>query len=436
MDKILYLKLGEIIPYEFNNKKHSEDQINKIANSIKECGFRAPIIVDENNIILVGHGRLLGAKKLGLESIPVIKYTDMTDIQKKKYRILDNRLADLSEYDLDNLKIELEAIGDNELNELFKKFNFDIESPELDVENEDISPIPQDNKPLVKEWDIFQLWNHILLCWDATKKESYQTLLNDQAVDMVFTDPPYNINYKGSGKKTSKGIKNDNMDQNSFLAFLSDSFHNIIERLNNTSPMYIFHSHKTQKTFEQALNDHDVEVLYQLIRNKPSVNHVGWDYKQKHESFFYCALKGKKPRFYWDIYDATVLDFHSDKTDEQLLKEIKKAREAENTGKMTIRSMKRHNVQEYDHPTQKPVGLVTYALQNSSQVWDLVLDTFWGSGTTMIACEKVWRRCYMMELDPKYIEVIIVRYREFTRARKEIKCLNRKLNINDVLKNV
>lgn len=426
----------EIIPYEFNNKKHSQDQINKIANSIKECWFRAPVLVDESNIILAWHGRVLGAKKLGLEKIPVIKYTDLTNTQKKKYRLLDNRLADLSEYDLDNVKIELMDIWDPDLFTLFNEFKLEFDQEELDIENQDVAPIPNDKPSVVKEGDIFQLWEHFLLCWDATKVENYQTLLSWKEADIIFTDPPYNINYRWSGKKTSNGIKNDHMDQNSFLCFLFDSFQSLSSVSRENAPWYVFHSHKTQKEFEQALNDNNIQVLYQLIWNKPSVNHVGGDYKQKHEPFFYACEKWYKPKFYWDIYDATVLDFHSEKTDEQLLKEIKKLREAEKNGKTSIWSMKRHNVQDYDHPTQKPVDLVAYALNNSSKIFDVVIDPFGWSGTTLIASEKTKRICYTMELDPKYAEVIIKRYSDFTRHKKPIKCLNRKLDIRKVLENI
>ena len=434
--KLLTLPIEKIIPYEFNNKDHKEYDVDEIVRSVKKVGVRDPLEVDENFVLLSGHGRLLAFQKMWIKEVFAIQYTDMTEDQKMAYRILTNRTNDLSVYNLGNLQHELGILNDPWLNDLFKWFKIELDQEDLNIENEDTAPIPQENKPVVKAWDIFQLWNHTLLCWDATQKESYDTLLKWATADIIFTDPPYNINYKWSGKKTSKGIKNDNMDQNSFLAFLTDSFHHLSKSTLETGAWYIFHSHKTQKTFEQALNTNSVEVLYQLIRNKPSVNHVGWDYKQKHEPFFYCGKKWQKPKFYGDIYDATVLDFHGDKTDQQLLKEIKKAREAETIGKTTIRSMKRHNVQDYEHPTQKPVGLVTYALQNSSTVWSLVLDPFWWSGTTLIASEKIWRRCAMMELDPKYIEVIIVRYREFTRWKKEIKCLNRKLEIKTILQNI
>lgn len=431
--KILQLSINELIPYEFNNKIHSEEQINKIANSINECGFRAPILVDEKNVILAWHGRLLGAKKLWLKEVPVIQYTDLTEKQKKKYRILDNRIADLSDYNIENLKVELEEIWDPELYDLFSDLWLEMPQDELDLENQDIAPVPQDNEPLVRPGDIFRLWSHLLGCLDATLINSYTTLVQD-TVDMIFTDPPYNINYKWSGKKTSNWIKNDHMEDEAFNNFLYDAFKCMNSIISDTSPWYVFHSHKTQKVFEQALNDNNIDVLYQLIWNKPSVNHIGWHYKQKHEPFFYCCEKWKRPKFYWDIYDTTIPDF--DRTDEQILNDIKKFREAEKNGKTTIWSMKRHNVQDYDHPTQKPVDLVAYAIKNSSRIGDKVLDPFGWSGTTLITCEREHRVCYTMELDPKYIEVIIKRYNEFTKSNVPIQCLNREIDIRDILENV
>lgn len=431
---VSYKKLEEIIPYKFNNKDHW-DEVDVISNSIQECGFRAPIIIDENNVIIVGHGRLLWAKKAGLKEVLTIQYTDMTEKQKRKYRLYDNKTSDLSKYNKDNVKYELERIDDPLLKDLFKDLDLTFDEGNLDLENQDIAPVPQANKPVVEMWDLFQLWNHFLLCWDATEIESYSKLVQDKEIDMVFTDPPYNINYKWSGKKTSNTIKNDHMDSNQFSEFLKDSFKCLNANTKSNSPRYVFHSHKTQKTFEQALNDNNIKVISQLIRNKPSVNHVGWDYKQKHEPFFYCSTDWR-PKFFGDVYDATVLDFNSDKSDEQLLREIKKFREAEKVGKTTIRSMNRHNVQDYDHPTQKPVDLVAYAIQKSSRLLETVIDPFWGSGTTLIACEREQRICYTMELDPKYVEVIIKRYSDFTKHKKAIKCLNRKLDIRKILNNV
>lgn len=430
--KLLQLELSKIKTYQRNNKDHPQSQVELIAQSITECWFNAPIIVDEKNVILAWHGRFLASKHLWLKLVPIIKHFNLNKEQKQKYRLFDNKLADLWEYNKENIKLELEELNDPILNELFNDLNLKLFEEELDIDNQDVAPIPQDNEPIVQKWDLFQLWNHFLLCWDATNVDDYNILVQWSEMDMVFTDPPYNINYKWSWKKTSNKIKNDNMDQNSFYNFLNLSFKSLTSITSNNTPWYIFHSHKTQKIFEQTLNDNNIKVISQLIWNKPSVNHVGWDYKQKHEPFFYAS--DWDPAFYWDLYNATVIDF--EKTDEQILRSIKLFREAEKSWKTTIWSMKRHNVQDYEHPTQKPVDLVISALNNSSKMWSRIIDSFGWSWTTLIACERNNRICYMMELDPKYIEVIIRRYADFTRNNRAIKCLNRQINIKNVLDNV
>ena len=217
-----HLSIDTLIPYERNNKIHDEAQIKKIAKSIKELWFRAPILIDENNIILAGHWRLAAAKKLKLKEVPVIQYTDLTEDQKKKYRLLDNRLADLSEYDLENLKLELQELNDERLNGLFEEFDLKLEEEEWNEEIEDEAPIPSEITK-IQEWDVFVMeWksgHHYLICGDSTKSETYEKLvaLAGKKADLLFTDPPYNVNYKGQGKKTSNGILNDRMSDQHFL---------------------------------------------------------------------------------------------------------------------------------------------------------------------------------------------------------------------------
>lgn len=429
------ISIDKLLPYERNNKIHDEEQIKKIAKSIKELWFRAPILIDENNIILAGHGRLLAAKKLKLKEVPVIQYTDLTEDQKKKYRLLDNRLADLSEYDLENLKIELQELNDERMNDLFSEFDLKLEEEEWKEEIEDEAPLPPAD-PIVQEGDIFELegknGKHYLICWDSTKPEVYEKLvqLAEKKADLLFTDPPYNVNYKGQGKKTSNGILNDRMSDQNFLFFLQDTFHALKNGLNNIAPMYVFHASRTQAFFQIAIEESGFEIISQLIWNKPSINHVWASYKSKHEPFFYAKKKGQEiPRYGSDIYEETVRDNPEryKKSDKEILQAIKRAKEAEAEGFTTIRTQKRHPVQDYEHPTQKPVELVERAILNSSREWELVLEPFAGSGTTLIAAEKTGRLSVNIELDPKYVEVVIRRYRRIT--GKSVRCLNRELNL-------
>ncbi len=434
---IVYKKLEELIPYEFNNKIHWEEQINRIANSIKEFWFLNPILIDDNNIIVAGHGRYEASKKLKLKKVPTITTENLTQEQIKKYRILDNRLADLSEYNLENLKLELEELGDQDLIDLFDEFKLWIWEEERNEEQEDIAPAISEKDPIVKLWDVFKLWTHTLICGDSTKAKSYMKDWEEITANLIFTDPPYNVNYKGKGKNTSNGIKNDNMSNENFKLFLEDTFEQIVNHINPTTPLYVFHSHKTQKVFEEAMNDNNLEVISQLIRNKPSVNHIGGDYKQKHEPFFYARVKKSKLPFYWTgIYEETVIDIpdFSNQSNKEITNYLKNIKEHEEAGYTTIRTHRRHNVMDYDHPTQKPVWLVELALNNSSQEWDLILDPFGWSWTTLIACEKTKRDCFTIELDPKYVEVIIRRYAKT--SKKTMCCLNRDLDVHDIIDNV
>lgn len=426
-----HLSIDILIPYERNNKIHDEQQIKKIAKSIKELWFRAPILIDENNIILAGHWRLAAAKKLKLKEVPVIQYTDLTEDQKKKYRLLDNRLADLSDYDLENLKLELQELNDERLNGLFEEFDLKLEEEEWNEEIEDEAPLPPEITE-IQEWDIFVMeWkagHHYLICGDSTKSETYEKLvaLAGKKADLLFTDPPYNVNYKGQGKKTSNGILNDRMSDQNFLFFLQDTFHALSTALKSSAPLYVFHASKTQREFQNAMEENGIEIISQLIWNKPSINHIGAAYKSKHEPFFYARMKGADIPWYGsEIYEETVRESpdRTQKTEKEILKALKKAKEAEKEGYTTIWSQKRHPVQDYEHPTQKPVELVERAILNSSREWELVLEPFAGSGTTLIAAEKAGRLSLNIELDPKYVEVILKRYKRIT--GKSVKCLSR-----------
>lgn len=433
------IPVDQLIPYERNNKIHTEEQVKKIAKSIKELWFRAPILIDENNIILAGHGRLAAAQKLKMKEVPVIQYTDLTEEQKKKYRLLDNRLSDLSEYDLDNLKLELQELNDGWMNDLFSEFDLKLEEEEWNEEIEDEAPLPPEITE-IQEWDIFVMeWkagHHYLICGDSTKSETYEKLvtLAGKKADLLFTDPPYNVNYKGQGKKTSNGILNDRMSDQNFLFFLQDTFHALQTALNSTTPMYIFHASKTQREFQNAMEENGIEIISQLIWNKPSINHVWASYKSKHEPFFYAKLKGQEiPRYWSELYEETVRELpdRTQKTEKEILQALKKAKEAEKEGYTTIWSQKRHPVQDYEHSTQKPVELVERAILNSSREWESVLEPFAGSGTTLIAAEKTGRLSLNIELDPKYVEVILKRYKRIIKGK--VTCINRDdLNLNQI----
>lgn len=410
--KIENRPIGEIQPYGKNAKKHPDKQVVQVANSIKEFGFNQPIVVDKEGVIIVGHGRFLAAHFLGLREVPVLT-VDIDEEKAKAYRLADNKLNE-SEWDMQLVITELKELSMDmvDLTGFDRKLVLNSED-----KDDDTPPLPAKAKSNVG--DLYQLGNHFILCGDSTKEEDYVKLMRNIKADMVFTDPPYNVDYHGSGKNTANTIMNDNMGNAQFRQFLIDAFKNVRASIKASAGLYVFHSPTTQKEFEEALLKNEMEVKTQLIWNKPSAGLGMGHYRAKHEPFFYAHVKDQAPNFYGDRTNTTIIDFQ--KTDEQLLKWVKKQRDAEKEGRTTIWTMKREPVQDYKHPTQKPVELVMYALHNSSKVDDIILDPFLGSGSTLIGCEKTNRICYGLELDPRYVDVMVTRYCEFTNNRQIVK---------------
>ncbi len=418
-----HLTIDDVKPYGKNAKKHPDDQLERLARCVKEVGWRIPALVNQKGTIVAGHGRWMSwlrfREELGLKPIWIIDDTGktvsgepeqaaMTDDQERMYRVADNSLNE-SEWDKAILISELAEIP-IELLQITGLQRLLIKHSDMD----DVVPaLPITAKS--KLGDLYEIGQHRILCGDSTKEETYKILMGSVKADMVFTDPPYNIDYHGQGKNTSTGIMNDNMAKPQFVVFLTDAFKQWSDNVKRGTGIYIFHNPTSQMQFEEALRITGFEVRYQLIWNKPHAGLGMGDYRSKHEPFFYCSTKGTKPLFYGDRTNTTVLNFQ--KSDSELLAWAKKQREAEKAGKMTIWTMKREPVQEYVHPTQKPVELVMYALANSSKVDDVVLDPFLGSGTTVIACHKTNRACYGVELDPKWVDVIVQRWVDFTENR-------------------
>ena len=414
--KIEQVNIEKLKFADYNPRGATDKEVAELKKSIERFGFVEPVIVNSApkrmNIIIGGHFRVRMAKEMGIKEVPV-HYIKITEIEKEKE--LNLRLnKNLGHWDFDLLADFDEAMlldvgfDSDELDKLF----LDLDPEDRDDEVPEIPEIPKS-----EYGDIYQLGEHRLMCGDATKKEDVMKLMSGQKADVVFTDPPYNVNYKGQGEKTKNHIKNDNMSADAFMEFLTNSFTNYRSAVKGGAGVYVFHSSSTQTQFEEALERAGFEVKTQLIWNKPS-SALGWgDYRWKHEPFFYAGIKGEKTQFYGDRTHATVWDFQ--KNDRQLLAWAQKMKRYEAQGKTTVWSMARSNVNEYVHPTQKPVELISYALANSSKSGDIVLDFFMGSGSVLIACEKTKRVSFGMELDPKYIDVIIKRWEDYSGKKAE-----------------
>lgn len=385
--EIVYKNIDELLPYVNNARTHDEMQINQIAASIKEFGFNSPIAIDNDNVILCGHGRLLGAKKLGLKEVPTVCLSHLTPQEKKAYILADNKIALNSGWDFDLLKLEFEDLksvdfdlsltgfSDNEINDLFN----DIDQKDAKDDNFDGEP-PEVAKSQLG--DIWILGEHRLMCGDSTSFDDVEKLMGGDKADLLITDPPYNVDYQG-GTKDSLKIMNDKMSDDSFRQFLRDAFSTADSVMREGAVFYIWHADSEGFNFRGACRDVGWKVRQCLIWCKNSMVMGRQDYQWKHEPCLYGWKEGSPHLWCSDRKQTTVLEF--DKP-----------------------------LRNGEHPTMKPVPLFDYQIKNNTNVNDKVLDLFGGSGTTMIACEQNNRKSYLMELDPKYVDVIIQRWQKLT----------------------
>ena len=392
---IIDLKLDQLHPYE-NNPRKNDEAVKYVAESIKEFGFKVPIVIDKNNVIIAGHTRYKAAKKLKLTEVPCIVADDLTEEQVKAFRLADNKVGELAD-----LNMNMDVFGFEE---------FDIEDNAPDVEEDYYEPDPP-NEPKSKPGDIFKLGEHFLMCGDSTKYEDVMKLLDNDTVDLVVTDPPYNVNYEGTAGK----IENDNMSSVQFLEFLTDAFANIEAALKPGGAFYIWYASREHINFEQALINNNLQVREQLIWVKNSLVLSRQDYHWRHEPCLYGWKDGAAHYFVDDRSQTTVFE---DKPDiekmskgemKQLLKSI-----YEEDGISTSILHEAKPTSNDQHPTMKPIKLIGRLVANSSKKHEKVLDLFGGSGSTLIACEQLNRKSYTMEYDPKFVDVIIDRWEIFT----------------------
>lgn len=408
--EIKEVAIDTIEPYDKNAKQHPKKQVDQIAASIKAFGFNQPIVVDKKGVIIVGHGRHLAALKLDMPAVPVIEL-DISEEEAKSYRLADNKLNE-SDWDMDLVIAELKELSLPMLD--LTGFDRDLV---LEPEKGD-DEIPEKVPARSKLGDVYQLGVHRLVCGDSTDPETYEKLLKGEKADMVFTDPPYNVNYSGRGKDTSRTIENDHMEDRAFDEFLAKFFKAVEPQAKAGAGWYVFHSSSTQHQFSAAMEAVGLDIRCQLIWNKPTAS-MGWgDYRWKHEPFFYGGKADTKIVFYGDRTNSTIVDFH--KTEADIIKFVKREKGSEQAGKTTIWTMKRDPLGEYVHPTQKPVELIMYALVNSSKEEDVVLDPFGGSGSTIIACQKANREARSIEMDPSFVDIIVQRFVNFTNGEEEV----------------
>lgn len=415
--KIIELKIEKLKEYEHNAKEHPVEQVQQIADSIKEFGFNDPIAIDENNVIIEGHGRLLAAQLLKMEKVPTIQLIHLNEMQKKAYILAHNKLTINSGFDLDLLKMELEFIDSSSLDIAITGFSLeDIE--ELGIGAVELPTDLADNVPsdvgeiVIKKGDIVELganFEHKILCGDSTDEQSFKKLLCEKKVDMVFTDPPYGVSYSSKneflnkllkGNRNQREIENDSLSVEELEVFLIKVFKNIYNILDDYSSYYITSPQGGEllMTMLTAMGEAKIPLRHMIIWNKN--NHVlgRVDYMYKHEPILFGWKKRhkfyKKGNFTKSVWDIA----------KPLSSEI--------------------------HPTMKPVELVENAILNSTKGKMIVFDAFLGSGTTLIACENNGRYCYGIEFEEHYVQVIIQRYTEYT-SIDTIKINGKEVSWND-----
>jgi DNA modification methylase len=390
--QIHYRPVESLIPYARNAKQHTDTQVAQIAASIREFGWGAPILVDGKNNVIAGHGRLLAARKLGLSEVPVVPMDHLTEIQRKALILADNKIGENGSWDDDLLGLELAELQEAGFDLGITGFSSDEwdaliagDTGNDGLTDEDQVPEVTEN-PISHAGDVWLLGEHKVLCGDATKAEDYKALLGDELVDMTFTDPPYNVNYANTAKDKMRGknrpILNDNMGDG-FGAFLLAACQNILNVTKGA--VYIAMSSSELDTLQSAFRAAGGKWSTFVIWAKNTFTMGRADYQRQYEPILYGWRDGAD--HYW-----------CGARDQGDVWQIKKPHKNDL------------------HPTMKPVELVERAVRNSSKTRDLILDPFGGSGSSLIACEKSGRRARLIELDPKYVDVIVKRWQDFTGA--------------------
>ena len=379
--------VGKLIPYVNNARTHSPEQLTKLRSSLREFGFINPVIIDREFNVIAGHGRIAAAKEEGMEEVPCVFVDYLTEAQKKAYILADNRMALDAGWDEELLRIEIESLqgadfdvsltgfGEDEIADLFAG------DGEKDVKDDDFDlSAALEKAAFVERGDIWTVGRHRLMCGDATSAEDVAALMDGKKANLIVTDPPYNVAFRsGSGLS----IQNDSMENGEFYTFLYNSFSQMAAHLEKGGAAYVFHADTEGLNFRKAFVDAGFHLAGVCIWVKNSLVLGRSDYQWQHEPVLYGFLKNGKHPWYSDRKQTTIWNYDKPKRNK-------------------------------NHPTSKPLDLLGYPIRNSSQENAIVLDTFGGSGSTMMACEQTNRICCMMELDEKYASVILRRYVEDT----------------------
>ena len=375
------VNIDRLVPYQNNARTHSPEQINKLRASLREFGFINPVIIDRDFGVIAGHGRIAAARAEGITELPCVFADHLTEAQKKAYILADNRMALDAGWDEDMLRVEIEALqgadfdlmltgfDDKELSDFFGTNDDDAKDDDFDLSS------ALEQASFVQKGDVWTVGRHRLMCGDATSMDDVATLMDGKKANLLLTDPPYGVSFKSSSGLT---IQNDSMKNEEFYQFLYDAFAAAVCFLGAGASAYVFHADTEGLNFRKAFIDAGFHLAGCCIWVKDSLVLGRSDYQWQHEPVLYGFLQNGKHNWYSDRKQTTVWNFAKPK-------------------------------RNANHPTSKPLDLLSYPIGNSTQENGIVLDTFGGSGSTMMACEQTNRICYMMELDEKYASVILRR---------------------------
>jgi DNA modification methylase len=388
-NKLEMVKVSELIPYVNNARTHSQEQVNKLRSSLREFGFVNPVIIDQDKNVIAGHGRLMAAKEEGITEVPCVLVDYLTEAQKKAYILADNRYAQDAGWDEELLRLEIEALEGMDFDVSLTGFNEDeisdlfagADTSDTQDDDFDLSDALE-KAAFVEKGDVWVVGRHRLMCGDATSEEDVATLMDGKKANLIITDPPYNVAFESSD---GLSIKNDKMENEKFYEFLLSAFKNMAAHLEKGGAAYVFHADTEGLNFRKAFVDAGFHLAGCCIWVKNSLVLGRSDYQWQHEPVLYGFLQNGK--HYWSKNagrsQTTIWNFDKPKKNK-------------------------------NHPTSKPLDLLAYPIGNSSQENAIVIDTFGGSGSTLMTCEQTNRICHTMELDEKYASVILRRYVEDT----------------------
>ena len=389
------VEINKLVPYVNNARTHSPEQINKLRSSLREFGFINPVIIDKDYGIIAGHGRVIAAREEGIDKVPCVFVDHLTEAQKKAYIIADNRMALDAGWDEELLRVEIEALqaeafdvsltgfDEKEITDLFKDTQAEVKDDDYNL------TAALEKAAFVKKGDVWVVGRHRLVCGDATNAEDVDKLCEGKRVNLILTDPPYGVSFKSASGLT---IQNDSMKNEEFYSFLLAAFKNMVSHLEPGGSAYVFHADTEGLNFRRAFIDAGLHLAGRCIWVKNSLVLGRSPYQWQHEPVLYGWLPNGKHRWYADRKQTTIWNYDKPKHSKE-------------------------------HPTMKPIPLLAYPIKNSSAPNSVVLDTFGGSGSTLIACEETDRICYTMELDPKYASVIVQRFQLYAKGNeKKTRC--------------